>query len=440
MGLTLSATARVQRTVAFVVTATIIMASPDRVAFAGGAAHDGADDGRATTPADVALAAAPAHGDAPAPLPATDAIRMVMDGNDRFVAGTPQRPHQNVARLCETFTGGQHPYAAVLSCADSRVPVELVFDAGIGDLFVVRVAGNVADVDEVGTLEYGVEHLGINAVVVLGHGKCGAVTAVVDGAEVTPNIAKLVDNIAGPAAAARKATPTLSGPRLVARAIRLNVKQATAELTSRSPLLKEKVESGELKIIGGVYDLHTGQVDWLDGDSVAGGEPPTVTEKVAAAKDDDGHAPAAKPAVSAKRIAAPEAQAGADADNGHAAPPEPVAKPKAAVKANTKASLHGDDEADAHARPAKVEKGGHSDAPPHEANDDKHAEAGHADEGAKPTTASAAKASKENYVALGICTGGAAALSCGVMHFLGRGKSTPAHATTREQAKSGEKA
>ncbi|HEV7300769.1 MAG TPA: carbonic anhydrase [Tepidisphaeraceae bacterium] len=197
-------------------------------------------------------------------IPADEALGMLAAGNARFASGTPSRPNQSAARLCETFVGGQHPYAAVLSCADSRVPVELVFDAGIGDLFVVRVAGNVADEDETGTLEYGVEHLGITAVVVIGHSKCGAVTAVVDGAHVTPSIAKLVDNIVPAAEEARRATPVLTGGPLVARAIRANVRRATVELTERSPLLAEYVKSGKLKIIGGVYDIHTGQVDWLD--------------------------------------------------------------------------------------------------------------------------------------------------------------------------------
>jgi carbonic anhydrase len=210
----------------------------------GGAEHAHADaPAAAHAPAAATDAKTDAHA-APAGVAAADALKMLADGNARFVAGAPTRPHQDTARLCDTFANGQHPYAAVLSCADSRVPVELVFDAGIGDLFVVRVAGNVGDVDETGTLEYGVEHLGINAIVVVGHTKCGAVTAVVDGAHVTKNIEQLVDNIAPAADQARKAFPQLSGPRLVDKAIRANVNCAIADLLKNSELLRARVASG----------------------------------------------------------------------------------------------------------------------------------------------------------------------------------------------------
>jgi carbonic anhydrase len=217
-----------------------------------------------------ALASGDAHV-APAPVKQAaqsvsgeDALRMLLDGNARFVAGAPTRPNQSADRRCDTFTHGQHPFAAVLSCADSRVPVELLFDAGIGDLFTIRVAGNVADCDEIGTIEYGVEHLGINAILVMGHTKCGAVTAVVDHAHVTPNIQKLVDNIAPAAEAARKANPQLSGARLVEKAIRANVDQAIADLTSKSDVIRDRVKSGKLKIVGAVYDLHSGEVEWIE--------------------------------------------------------------------------------------------------------------------------------------------------------------------------------
>jgi carbonic anhydrase len=207
---------------------------------------------------------ASSHASAVASVSADDAVRMLADGNARFVAGTPARPNLTPSRLCDTYANGQHPYAAVLSCADSRVPVEHVLDAGIGDLFVVRVAGNVSDADEIGTLEYGVEHLGINAILVMGHTKCGAVTAVIDKAPVTKNIAKLVDNIEPAAESARKAFPQLTGPRLVHQAIRLNVKRSIEDLINNSDLIAERVKSGRLKIVGGVYDLHSGEIDWLD--------------------------------------------------------------------------------------------------------------------------------------------------------------------------------
>ena len=247
---------------------------------------------------------------------ADDAIRMLADGNGRFVAGAPARPNQNSPRLCDTFANGQHPYAAVLSCADSRVPVELVFDAGIGDLFVVRVAGNVADLDEAGTLEYAVEHLGINAIVVMGHTKCDVVTAVVEGTRLTKNIEQLVDSIAPAAEQARKSFPHLSGPRLVEKAIRANVNCAAADLLKHSELLRERVASGKLKIVGGVYDLHSGEVDWLE---------PVPAGTVASA---EGHAMAPPAAPDASRHEGkrepirhePRADARAEEGDDHAAP------------------------------------------------------------------------------------------------------------------------
>jgi carbonic anhydrase len=287
-----------------------------------GSALGGADHGHGghedAAPAAVAPATqpAPAHGAPATSVSADDAIKMLADGNARFVAGAPARPHQDQARLCETFTGGQHPYAAVLACADSRVPVEFIFDAGIGDLFVTRVAGNVADVDETGTIEYGVEHLGINAIVVMGHAKCGAVTAVVEGAHVTKNIELLVDNIAPAAEQARKAFPQLTGARLVDKAIRANVNRAVADLM-KSDVIRTRVEAGTLKIVGGVYSLHTGEVDWLE---------PATASVIATSNEEK---PAAKPSAhDAHSTAKPEASHDAKhhdegdehADAKHAAP------------------------------------------------------------------------------------------------------------------------
>ncbi len=312
--------------------------------------------------------------DAAPSVSAADAMKRLADGNDRFVAGVPQRPNQNISRLCETFTGGQHPYAAVLSCADSRVPPELVFDAGIGDLFVVRVAGNVADVDEVGTLEYGVEHLGINAIVVIGHTKCGAVTAVVENTHVTPNIAKLVDNIVPAVEESRKAFPQVTGARLVTRAIRTNVRYAATELTARSPLLKKYVDSGRLKIVGGVYDLHTGQVDWID----SGEGSPVKLGPVTNDPASNAHAPSHGPS---KAVAV-------DPHDAHAAP----------------AAVHGDPRSNAESK-----QGGHDE---HSAATDVHGDP----IAAAPTTKPAAK--QENFVALGGCLGAAGVASCAIMFFM----------------------
>jgi len=196
------------------------------------------------------------------PMP-DEALRTLRDGNDRFTAGTPGHPRQDVARAAATARDGQFPLATVLSCSDSRVPVEIVFDAGIGDLFVVRVAGNVADVDEIGSIEYGVGHLGTPLLVVLGHSKCGAVTAVVTDAEVHGLIPPLVENIRPAAAAARQAFPDLAAADLVPEAIRANVWQTIDDICHNSPATRELLAAGKLMIVGAVYDLETGSVNWL---------------------------------------------------------------------------------------------------------------------------------------------------------------------------------
>jgi len=124
-----------------------------------------------------------------------EAMARLREGNGRYVAGKSTHPNTNSARRSETVKNGQHPFATVITCSDSRVPVERVFDQGVGDVFVIRVAGNVCDVDEVGSIEYGVDHLATPIHVVLGHTGCGAVTAVVTKAKLHGSIPPLVDNI-----------------------------------------------------------------------------------------------------------------------------------------------------------------------------------------------------------------------------------------------------
>jgi carbonic anhydrase len=214
---------------------------------------------------------ADAHGLAVAGPSPDEAYQQLIDGHARYTSNARTLAHQDEARRCETTTGGQHPIAAVLACADSRVPPELLFDQGIGDLFVIRVAGNVAAADELGTLEYGVEHLKIPLIVVLGHGKCGAVTAVVDGAHAEGNLAELLQPITPAAARARQLHPTYKGPQLVGSAIQENVRQQITTLSGRSPVLAKAITSGRVKVVGGVYDIHAGQVEWLQSVSLAAG-------------------------------------------------------------------------------------------------------------------------------------------------------------------------
>lgn len=178
-------------------------------------------------------------------------------GNAHHVRHQYQHPHETLARLRE-LVAGQHPHAEILSCADSRVPPELIFDQGLGDLFVVRVAGNIATDAEIGSLEYGAEHLHISLLVVLGHESCGAVTAAVQGGKTEGHISTLV-NLIKPAVDKSRGMP--GDP--VANAVRTNVQLVVQQLRSSTPVLSELVAHGKLKIVGGVYSLATGEVTWL---------------------------------------------------------------------------------------------------------------------------------------------------------------------------------
>jgi carbonic anhydrase len=191
------------------------------------------------------------------------ALKMLQEGNGRFARALAKRPNQNIKRCMETADKGQKPFAAVLSCADSRVPVEVLFDRGIGDIFVVRDAGNIATNTDIGSIEYAVDHLGTSLVVVLGHSKCGAVTAAVEGGEAPPNIKAIVDFIAPAVATAKNAAPDKSGEALVPAAITANVWQAMSDIYKNSPMIREKVKDGKLKLVGANYDIKSGKVNWM---------------------------------------------------------------------------------------------------------------------------------------------------------------------------------
>lgn len=191
-----------------------------------------------------------------------EALRLLKEGNNRFVTGTLQHFRQDAARRAETAKG-QSPYAAILGCADSRGALDILFDAGLGDLFTIRVAGNVADTDEIASLEYGAEHLHIPLIVVLGHTSCGAVTAVVKKSELGGQLPGLLDNLEAPAARAVAAYGS-SAPDLVDRTAAENVLQSIQDMLTRSKILAELVERGELRVVGGLYHLDTGTIDWME--------------------------------------------------------------------------------------------------------------------------------------------------------------------------------
>jgi len=190
--------------------------------------------------------------------PAADAVLAdLKTGNEHHVTKQYKHPNATAARQQE-LAAGQHPHATVLACADSRVPPEIVFDQGLGDLFVVRVAGNVAADDELASIEYAAEHLDVPLIVVLGHQKCGAVTAAVQGGEAHGHLPALV-KLMQPAVVKTK---DMQGDR-VANAVRANVELVVAQLSSSKPVLADLVAKGKVHVVGGVYSLDTGRVDWL---------------------------------------------------------------------------------------------------------------------------------------------------------------------------------
>jgi len=195
-----------------------------------------------------------ATGPRPAPTTPDEALAELVQGNARFVNGELLQPHRELERVRQ-LAAKQEPYAAVLGCADSRVPVEILFDEGFGDAFVVRVAGNLATPVEIASLEYAVAVLGTKVVMVLGHDECGAVKAALEGKPVPGQIDMLYQYI----------VPAIErGTNDLAAAIRANVRFQARRLRQASPVLAAAVDGGTLKIAGGVFDLASGRVVPVD--------------------------------------------------------------------------------------------------------------------------------------------------------------------------------
>lgn len=196
-------------------------------------------------------------------LTAADALKLLKDGNVRWVGGKSTAPNSDASRRRETAENGQEPFVTVISCADSRCPVERLFDRGVGDVFVARVAGNVIGDHEAGTVEYGVEHLHTPLIVVMGHTSCGAVKAAVAGAMPGHNIDSLVAEITPAVTRARTANPEASPEQLLTLAVRENVYQSMFDLLKSSPMTAKFVGEGRVQLVGAVYDISTGKVEFL---------------------------------------------------------------------------------------------------------------------------------------------------------------------------------
>jgi carbonic anhydrase len=192
--------------------------------------------------------------------PADDPLTLLEQGNQRFIEGN--RRSADFVQERTVLAGGQHPYAVVLTCADSRVPPELIFDESLGRLFVIRVAGNVVDPVVLGSIEYAVEHLHTHLLLVMGHDSCGAVQAAMQGGAVPPNIQAMLAPLA-PVVAKVKAEQH-EGADALAAAVRENVVEQVKQATAESAVLAEAVEHHHLQIVGAVYHLASGKVEVIN--------------------------------------------------------------------------------------------------------------------------------------------------------------------------------
>ena len=210
------------------------------------------------------LAGAADHAAAAESVSAEEAVSRLKAGNERFVRHEATHPDQGAERI-RALSGGQHPFAVILSCSDSRVPPEVVFDQGLGDVFVVRVAGNSIDDAVLGSIEYAVEHLGSRLVVVMGHEKCGAVQAAISGHKEgghIPSIARPIDPVV------KQAQSQAGDP--VHNAVVLNARHVAGQLKSSEPLLKKRVAGGTVEVLSAVYSLESGRVQFDSASDAAG--------------------------------------------------------------------------------------------------------------------------------------------------------------------------
>jgi carbonic anhydrase len=194
------------------------------------------------------------------------ALEILAEGNDRFTRNL--KANRNLLQQVNETRAGQWPFAVVLSCIDSRVSAELVFDQGLGDIFSVRIAGNFVNVDILGSLEFSCRVAGAKLVVVLGHSHCGAIKGVCDDVKLG-NLTHMLDNLK-PAVAATKvpadASQRSSGnPEFVHAVATRNVELTIGNIQKLSPVLREMQEAGEIDIVGGMYDIETGAVEFLRG-------------------------------------------------------------------------------------------------------------------------------------------------------------------------------
>jgi carbonic anhydrase len=201
------------------------------------------------------------HADSTVPTPA-EVHRELVRGNLRFLAGHPKHPHSSPSWVRKTGREGQHPHAIVLCCSDSRVVPEIVFDQGLGDLFTVRVAGNVANEDEIASIQYANRHFHIPLAVVMGHSRCGAISAVVEEEDLPERLNHLAAPIRKAYDEERQRLPAASKAELLEATIRANVVRCVSDLANE-PEIQEALRKGKFRIEGAVYSVDTARVSWL---------------------------------------------------------------------------------------------------------------------------------------------------------------------------------
>ncbi|BCW95188.1 MAG: carbonic anhydrase [Fimbriimonadales bacterium] len=198
----------------------------------------------------------------PKPIPA-EPLGKLQYGNEQFVKGALTPPKVDEMTRYTLETEGQHPFAVVVACSDSRTPPELIFNQGLGALFVVRVAGNIVNEENLASIEYAVEHLKTPLIVVLGHTHCGAVKATVAGKPLEGHLPHLVAHIEPVVQSLHRTHPHLKGDALVERVIQENVRHTIRAILERSALVRKQYEAGKVQFAGGVYHLREGKVEWL---------------------------------------------------------------------------------------------------------------------------------------------------------------------------------
>ena len=216
-----------------------------------------------------------------------DQLSALQAGNQHFVDGKPGHPDESTARRHELATA-QHPHTIVLSCSDSRVPPELIFDQGLGDLFVVRSAGHVVGKSDIGSIEYAVEHLHAKLIVVMGHESCGAVKAAIDTPPGKSTGSPNIDSIVAAIQPNIKGIKVAKDDQTFREPVKANVAATVKQLMRDSSIIREGIEKGELMIAQGIYSLSTGKVDFWDAGEI-GTHSPSALEHSVPAKEQSSH-------------------------------------------------------------------------------------------------------------------------------------------------------